>query len=158
MDHVGRETSAGPRWREQAHAALGARTFDSAHPVFFQNLFCLIPRHRLAFVVISRNASTFLTRVALMAAEGVWPTGSASGIHEWIGYRASAALVPVDEMADYVDRCGQPWTRFAVWRDPISRIESTYSYFVLRDQPRAYFRTMDLTTSAGFLSEAPRAA
>ena len=96
--------------------------------------FCLIPGTELAFVMVSKNAVTFLKRIALQDGEGDWPTGFRE-THDRIGDTDSSPyLVRVADTPVYEARHGVR-RKFAVWRDPVARLESTFSLFVLQRTP-----------------------
>lgn len=97
---------------------------------FMGDYFCRIPRTNLAFVVVSKNASTFLKRVSILHATGEWNTDLRS-THAMVGRDGgSNYLVPVREMTTWERRNGR-LRKFAVWRDPIRRVESCYSMFCI---------------------------
>ena len=110
---------------------------------FFGNYYCLIPGTSLAFVAISKNAVTYLKKVALFQTTREWVTSDRQA-HHLIGYDVTSPyLVPVDRMDAYEAQHGAR-RRFAVWRDPVRRIESTYALFCLQGEPRTYFHLLAL--------------
>lgn len=114
---------------------------------FIGNYFCLMPGTGLAFVTVSKNAVTHLKRVAVWLATGHWPQTFAE-THDTIGYdHTSPYLVHVDEMPEYERAHGRRF-KFAVWRDPVRRLESTFSMFCLDlRHPQPYFQMLDLQRS-----------
>lgn len=116
-----------PRFWSHPTATESVDIMDSpSDSPFVGNYFCLIPNTDLAFVMISKNAVTFLKRVALFNATGEWSTDQRM-THVLIGDTPSSPyLVPVDAMPEWEAEHGRR-VKFAVWRDPIRRIESAYS-------------------------------
>ncbi|PPL03151.1 Sulfotransferase family protein [Parapedobacter indicus] len=115
------------------------------------NFFCIIPNTGVAFVAISKNAVTFLKKVAYYngSREKVWEKGFTS-VHDLIGYSdGSPYLVPVDKMQEFENKHGV-YTKFAVWRDPIERIVSTYKLFCLDGEFRRYFHFLGLVGGTSF--------
>ncbi len=116
---------------------------------FFGNYFCLIPNTNVAFVAISKNAVTFLKKVAYYNAYKVW-VQSFDEIHGLIGYTAdSPFLVPIENMKKYEETHGD-LIKIAVWRDPLDRIISTYSLFCVEKEYRSYFHYLGLINDITF--------
>jgi hypothetical protein len=100
------------------------------------NLFFLCHRHKLMFLGVSKNASTSLKH--LMHREEHGDPGEA-GIHALWGWRARAGWSIVvgdtEALSVYPD-----YTRFVVYRDPVSRFMSAYHNRVLySDEPHIYY-------------------
>jgi len=107
-------------------------------PAFFGNYFCLIPNTNLAFVVISKNAVTFLKKVAYYNSTGKWEENFLQA-HHLIGYtEKSSFLIPIAKMPEYEKENGKR-VKFAIWRDPMERVLSTYKLFCLEKEFRTYF-------------------
>lgn len=124
-------------WRRRP--ARGARPGD----VFFGNYICVIPHTDAAFVAVSKNAVTFLKKVARHNALGRWPDDTVD-VHRAIGYsEESSFLVKVAHWRQWQREHG-PRRVFAVWRDPVERIESTYALFCLAGAPHDYFSMLGL--------------
>ncbi len=125
---------------------------------YFGNFFCLIPKTDLAFVAISKNAVTFLKKVAVVHQTGVWLPGF-FGVHAAVGYTdASPYLVKVEDMPAYEARHGAR-RKFAVWRSPVGRMESTYRLFCAQGTHRENFLMAGLQfepSAARFISYAQR--
>lgn len=116
---------------------------------FMQNYFCIIEKYRVAFVVISKNAVTTLKNIAIYAKLGVVPDDETI-THAYIGYTpANGFLVPVSEMSAYEVKHGR-CLKFAVWRDPVERLVSTYRWFVLQKAKRYYFLYLGLYQDTSF--------
>ena len=116
--------------------------------LFFGNFFCLIPNTNAAFVVISKNACSFLKKVAIYNDTNEWVTTSKA--HDIIGYSAkSNYLVPISKMKKYEEKNGA-LVKFAIWRDPIDRIASTYKLFCLEREYRAYFHYLGINENISF--------
>lgn len=116
---------------------------------FSSNCFCLIPNTDLAFVVIAKNACTFLKKVTLFQESQQWPDNNAN-THAAIGYQNSSPyLVRVEDMPDYEAEFGRR-TKFVVWRDPIARIVSTYKLFCLQQNSRNYFYFLGINRPIDF--------
>ena len=107
------------------------------------NFFCLIPNTKLAFVAISKNAVTFLKKVAIFNDTQQW-VESEDDAHNIIGFsEQSKYLVPVTGIREYENKNGK-LIKIAVWRDPIKRIESIYKHFFIEREYRQYFHYMGL--------------
>lgn len=106
---------------------------------FIGNYYCPIDKTGLAFVVIAKNCVTFLKQLAIY-----YKTGSViyteSQIHDVLGYREkSGYLISFDNMEQFEIDNGK-LLKFAVWRDPVERLVSTYKFFCLEREYREYFR------------------
>ncbi|QEC51473.1 sulfotransferase family protein [Anseongella ginsenosidimutans] len=118
---------------------------------FSGNCFCLIPNADLTFVVISKNAGTFLKKVVVYneSQEQEWVEGFWA-IHDKIGYsQESPYLIPFEEMDSYEREQGE-FTKFTVWRDPVGRVISTYRLSCLERKFRKYFYTLGLYENIDF--------
>lgn len=104
--------------------------------LFFQNYYCVIPGHGMEFVVISRNACTQLKKAAL-ASKGMMLFNS-QAINDMIGYEENQFLRRVGSSGNNNN------LRFAVWRDPISRLGSVYEWFVIEGNENFYFQMCDV--------------
>jgi hypothetical protein len=120
---------------------------------FFGNYFCIIPNTNLAFVVISKNACSFLKKVAIYNAEGKWPIYSdIVQVHHQIGFDSlkSQYLMTFDEIKALEKAEDMEIIKFAVWRNPIDRIISTYKLFCMEKEFRPYFQELALYTDNSF--------
>lgn len=116
--------------------------------LFMGNFFCLIPHTNLAFVVISKNAVTFLKKVAIYNDTKEWTDSDKA--HAKIGYHEeSPYLIPIEKMHNHEKQNGVI-VKFAVWRDPIERILSTYKLFCLEKEYRSYFHFLGLYEDNSF--------
>lgn len=116
--------------------------------LFMSNFFCLVPNTSLAFVAISKNAVTFLKKVAIYNATNKWTDEYTA--HAIVGYHEdSPYLIPVKEMENYEMKHGR-LIKFAVWRSPMERLISTYKYFCLEHEYRQYFHFMGLYDDNSF--------
>lgn len=116
---------------------------------FFGNYFCIIPNTNIAFVAISKNAVTFLKKVAYYNAYKIW-IQDFTEIHNLIGYSDdSPFIVPIQNMRKYEAENGN-FVKIAVWRDPIERITSTYSLFCVEREYRSYFHYLGLLNNINF--------
>ena len=115
---------------------------------FMGNYFCLIRKHKLAFVAISKNAVTYLKNLAVYMETGVLPSGM--NCHAIVGYKESDTyLCAIDRMKEVEKQLGV-FTKFAVWRDPVERLVSCYKLYCLEREPRAYFHFLNLDYDIGF--------
>lgn len=121
----------------------------TCHNPFFQNYFCLIEKHETAFVCISKNASTYLKNIAIYAKEGDKGL-SENEIHTRVGYSPqNGYLVPISKMSDYEEKYGK-LLKFAVWRDPVERLISSYKWFMQEGNWRVYFNWLSLYEDNSF--------
>lgn len=115
---------------------------------FMGNFFCLIPNTNLAFVAIAKNGVTFLKKVAVFNAMKKWTDRYTA--NTTVGYHEdSTYLISVKEMSDYEKQNGK-LIKFAVWRNPIERIISTYKLFCLEKEYRTYFHYLGLYEDNSF--------
>ena len=122
--------------------------FELSSP-FMQNYFCIIEKYRTAFVMISKNAVTTLKNIAIYAKLGGIPEYE-NITHDYIGYTpANGFLVPISEMPAYEAKHGK-YLKFAVWRDPVERLVSTYRCFILQQAKRYYFIYLGLYKDNSF--------
>jgi hypothetical protein len=71
-------------------------------------------------------------------------------IHQRIGFtEESPFLIAIDKMPEYEKKHGNK-IKFAIWRDPIERILSTYKLFCLEKEYRAYFHYLGLYEDISF--------
>ena len=97
---------------------------------FFGCNFCLVEKHRMAFVLISKCGLTFLENIAIYASIGMIPD-TEDQTHFYIArVKPERFLVPVSEMSGY-EREHKSYLKVAVWRDPVERLVSAYKYFIL---------------------------
>jgi hypothetical protein len=116
---------------------------------FMGNFFCLIPNSNAAFVVISKNACTFLKKTAIYSVMGEW-VDSFDSAHDIVGYSSkSRYLIPISEMKNYEKKHGKI-LKFAVWRDPVERIVSTYKLFCIERESRMYFQYLGINEPVSF--------
>lgn len=119
------------------------------HSPFFQNYFCLIEKHKVAFVCISKNASTYLKNIAIYTKEGDKEL-SENAIQTRVGYSPqNGYLVPISKMSDYEEKYGN-LLKFAVWRDPVERLISSYKWFMQEGNWRVYFNWLSLYEDNSF--------
>lgn len=119
------------------------------HNLFFGNYFCLMKNYQAAFVAISKNAVTTLKNTVIHS-EGLPIPGSDIETHYHIGYSPEKGyLVPVTEMEEYEREYGR-LLKFAVWRDPVDRLISTYKWFILEKTQRSYFMCLNLYRDNSF--------
>lgn len=119
------------------------------HDVFFGNYFCLMKNYQAAFVAISKNAVTTLKNTVIYS-EGLPVPGNEFETHHYIGYSPEKGyLVPVAQMKEYEGKQGG-LLKFAVWRDPVDRLISTYKWFILENTPRYYFSCLNLYQDNSF--------
>lgn len=119
------------------------------HSPFFQNYFCLIEKYQVAFVCISKNASTYLKNISIYTKEGDMQL-SENEIHNRVGYSPqNGYLIPVSEISRYEDTYGK-LLKFAVWRDPVERLISSYKWFLLEKNWRVYFNWLSLYEDKSF--------
>ena len=84
---------------------------------FFGCNFCLVEKHRMAFVLISKCGLTFLENIAIYASAGMIPD-TEDQTHFYIArVKPERFLVPVSEMSGY-EREHKSYLKVAVWRDP----------------------------------------
>lgn len=116
--------------------------------LFLANYFCLMESYHMAFVIISKNASSHLRNVLASSLYGFYP--NRSGAHSLIGYDdASPYLCPVSKMREKEKESGK-MIKFAVWRDPVERLVSCYKHFCLEKANRFYFRYLALFEDNSF--------
>jgi len=117
---------------------------------FFGNYFCLIPNTNVSFVVISKNACTFLKKVAVYNQENIWEKDTV--IHNKIGYRSekSQYLVSFDEMKEIESELEGDLIKIAIWRDPVERIVSSYKMFCLEKEWRHYMQYLNIYNDNSF--------
>lgn len=117
--------------------------------LFMGNYFCQIPNTQIAFVIISKNACTFLKKIAIYNEIGKWPKKN-DECHGYIGFTEdSPYLIPVSAMPEYEKKHGN-FVKIAVWRNPMDRIISTYKLFCLEGEYRRYFHFLDINSSTSF--------
>ena len=115
---------------------------------FLANYFCLMESYHMAFVIISKNASSHLRNVLASSLYGFYP--NQNGAHSLIGYDdASPYLCPVSKMQKKEKELGK-MIKFAVWRDPVERLVSCYKHFCLEKANRFYFRYLALFEDNSF--------
>lgn len=126
-----------------------ANTRQLYHHPFFQNFFCLMEEYQAAFVCISKNASTYLKNIAIYVREGEREL-TEEEVHARIGYEPHRGyLIPVSEMNEYEEKYGKV-VKFAVWRDPVERLISTYKWFLMEKNWRPYFNWLNLYEDCSF--------
>ena len=118
---------------------------------FMGNYFCLIPNTDIAFVVIAKNACTFLKKVAYYALEGFWIRESTE-IHDLIGYcsEKSGFLMSFEQIKEAERTRKRPYKKIAVWRDPVERAISAYKHFCMEGTVRYYFIYLNLHMDTSF--------
>lgn len=115
---------------------------------FLANYFCLMESYHMAFVVISKNASSHLKNIFASSLYGFYP--NQGGAHSLVGYDdASPYLYPVSKMQEKEKEFGK-MIKFAVWRDPVERLVSCYKLFCLEKANRFYFRYLALFEDNSF--------
>lgn len=89
------------------------------------NLFFLCHKHRLMFAGVSKNASTSLKDIMYREEFGIADSSKLEHVHQLWGWHAQAGRSI--ELGDTKSFEAYPgYTRFAVYRDPVSRFMSTY--------------------------------
>ena len=113
--------------------------------MFMKSSFCLLPGFQAAFVVIPKNAITFLKKLAIYFRTDEIIENKDNEVHKIVGYHnaSSTYLVPVSQMPQYEKENGRI-LKFAVWRDPVKRFISCYKYFCLERNYDPYFHYVDL--------------
>ena len=94
------------------------------------NLFFLSHRHRFMFLAISKNASTSLKQILCREEFGEDGFEQKKGIHRYWGFRPRPGR-SIDRRDAEGLRAYADYTRFAVYRDPVSRFLSVYHNKVL---------------------------
>ena len=111
--------------------------------MFFGNYFCILKERHSAFVCISKNGCTFLKSISIYNKTGLLIEEERQ-IHDYVGYSPSNGfLIPVESMPAYEKENGTV-LKFAVWRDPVERLISTYKWFILEGNWNHYFHRLDL--------------
>lgn len=111
---------------------------NTYHSPFMANYFCIMEKYQAAFIAISKNAVTYLKNIVIYSKENMIPK-TEEKTHEYIGFTPhNGFLIPVSEMPQY-ERVHGKILKFAVWRDPVQRLLSTYKWFILEKHPRFYF-------------------
>lgn len=111
--------------------------------LFMGNYFCRIEKYRMAFVTISKNGVTFLKNLAIYHKYGILPQKEEM-THQLIGFSdASPFLFTAPQLRELEEIEGKI-LKFAVWRDPVDRLISSYKFFCLEKNERTYFRYLDL--------------
>lgn len=118
---------------------------------FMGNYFCLVPNTDMAFVIIAKNACTFLKKVAWYNLTGFWIQENTE-IHDLIGYRPekSGFLMSFRQIREAERKRNRPYKKFAVWRDPVDRVISAYKHFCLEGTVRYYFIYLNLHLDTSF--------
>lgn len=120
----------------------------SVRSPFLDNYFCLMESYNMAFVTISKNASSHLKNILVSSLYGFYPTQG--GAHSLVGFNdASPYLCPVSKMKEKEKELGRI-LKFAVWRDPVERLISCYKYFCLERTERYYFKFLALYEDNSF--------
>ncbi|GAA3563795.1 sulfotransferase family 2 domain-containing protein [Snuella lapsa] len=121
---------------------------------FFGNYYCLIPNTDFAFIVISKNACTFLKKVAIYNKEHLWVPDIPNvwEAHRIIGCNPEQSdyLFTIEQLKELESEQNRKIHKFAVWRDPIDRIVSTYKLFVLEREYRWYFSILNFYEDDSF--------
>ena len=116
---------------------------------FFGCNFCLVEKHRMAFVLISKCGLTFLENIAIYASAGMIPD-TEDQTHFYIArVKPERFLVPVSEMSGY-EREHKSYLKVAVWRDPVERLVSAYKYFILERTFNQYMYMCNLYQDCSF--------
>lgn len=80
---------------------------------------------------------------------GLWPQQSYDA-HCGIGFNESSRyLIPVPSMRAFERKNGK-YVKFAVWRNPVDRIVSTYKLFCLENEYRIYFQYIGIGQGTDF--------
>lgn len=146
-------------------------------PPFMGNYFCLLHNHNAAFVIVAKNACTFLKQTAVVLRRNKI-LQDANDLHDEVGFeprenkgswqRFSIGvaslfhgkgwkekhfgfnyLVPVSKMSEYEKTNGR-LVKFAVYRDPVERFIANYKHFVLDKTKRRYFNYIGLYNDKSF--------
>lgn len=119
---------------------------------FFGNYICLIPNTNFSFVAVAKNASSFLKKVSIYNKTGEWFINPENEMepHNIIGFSPdeSEYLFPVDSNLKNDENL--PIKKFAVWRDPVERMESLYQLFCIEREFRGYFWQLGLYENSSF--------
>lgn len=125
---------------------------DQLPSPFFGNFICLIPNTNFSFVSVSKNASSFLKKVAVYNKTGDWISNPNDEMeqHNIIGYSSdkSEYLFPIESNLKGYDNLSIK--KFAVWRDPVERMISTYELFCREREFRTYFWYLGLYENCSF--------
>jgi len=108
--------------------------------------FCLLPGFNAAFVSISKNGCTFLKKLAVYFRTDTIIDPAYHG-HSIV--RKDNYLIPVSKMPQYEKEYGR-LLKFAVWRDPVERLISTYRYYCLERNWLPYLQYFDLYNNSSF--------
>ena len=118
---------------------------DQLPSPFFGNFICLIPNTNFSFVSVSKNASSFLKKIAVYNKTGDWISNPNDEMeqHNIIGYSSdkSEYLFPIESNLKGYDNLSIK--KFAVWRDPVERMISTYELSVEKENLELIFGTWD---------------
>ena len=138
---------------------------------FFRNFYCIIPNTNIAFVAISKNAVTFLKKVAVYNTDEMWIKNANISqsavrkiqeannrlwlpgfqkVHDFIGYDENSPYLYTAEQLKHYEQQNGKLVKIAVWRDPVKRLESTYKLFCLEKAPRNVFAMIGLQNDFGF--------
>lgn len=114
-----------------------------ARAFFFPNYYCILKERHSAFVCISKNGCTFLKSISIYNKTGLL-LEEEKQIHDYIGYSPSEGfLIPIESMPAY-ERENGTLLKFAVWRNPVDRLISTYKWFLLDKNWNSYFQRLGL--------------
>lgn len=123
-------------------------TYQDFYPSpFMGNYFCEIAHCKAAFVVISKNAVTYLKNIAIYTKTGVVATAK-NEIHDKIGYTPESSYLC--QVGDCDEKWGKNIIKFAVWRDPVERLVSCYKHFCLERHQQRYYTYLDLYREPSF--------
>lgn len=103
-------------------------------------LFIVSEEKNFAFLNISKNAITTLKSIVLQ--ERGLKNLPHHTIHRMIGHCPNQYNIEPFNIYDYEKKRGKELIKFAVIRDPVSRLISTYKLFWLDNYPHAYFNVM----------------
>lgn len=116
---------------------------------FMGNYFCLIDKYDMAFIAIAKNGMTFLKNIAIKARGKQLPENE-DLTHKMVGFTPEAGyLIPVQKMCSW-EKQNKNVMEFAVWRDPVERLISTYKFFCLEKEFRNYWHYLDLYHDSSF--------
>jgi len=129
-------------------AALIRQPESYARKRAMPNLFFLCHKHRLMFLGVSKNASTSLKKIMRREEHGEITSEDLYHIHKIWGWSATPGRII--ELGDAKAlEAYRGYTRFAVYRDPVSRFIAAYHNKVLYSQPEHRFFTKNRLEGMG---------
>ncbi|MDX2419094.1 MAG: sulfotransferase family 2 domain-containing protein, partial [Xanthomonadales bacterium] len=124
---------------EQGMSAMIGKPESYARKEAMTNLFFLCHKHQLMFLGISKNASTTLKHIMYREEFGADTQEVPAEIHRFWGWGPHADRAIETHKAKDVEAYSG-YTRFAIYRDPVSRFLSAYHNMVLYSKvPHEFF-------------------